>query len=227
MRTLIILAVTLVSSVAGAQVSDQGSEPPRRAAPSRAFELTLGSGYNHGFGDVDGGAFNLRDYARGGPGLRLGLGYRIDPHWMVGGYVESAFYMRRASAESGTRAWGGTLGVQGAYFFAPHDRFNPWVGLGTGVRSYFLQQPNTDTSVAYGWDIVRASVGLDYRVTPTWSIGPTVGATLTTFGARGDVNEPEKIGDREPSTFVFAGMQGRFDIGGKLVSPSGTQIARR
>jgi hypothetical protein len=227
MRTLIVLAITLSSSVALAQTADQGTNTSTRAAPAEAFEFTLGSGYNQGFGDIDGDGLNLGDYARGGPGFRLGVGYRIDPRWMVGGYLEGALYMRRKNGEGDTRAWGGGMGIQGAYFIAPYSTINPWVGLGTGVRSYALHRPNTDTSVAYGWDIVRASVGVEYRVTPWTRMGPMFGATITTFSARGDVNEPEKIQDREPSTFVFAGMQGRFDFGGKLVSPSKTQVARR
>jgi hypothetical protein len=227
MRTLFVLAVTLSSSVAFAQTTDRGTETSPRATPAQAFELTLGSGYNQGFGDIDGSGLNLGDYARGGPGVRLGLGYRIDPRWMVGAYAEGARYMRRQNPEGDTRAWGGGMGIQGAYFIAPYSTINPWVGLGTGVRTYVLQRPNTDTSVAYGWDIVRASVGVEYRLTPSNSIGPMLGATITTFGARGDANAPEEIQDREPSTFVFVGMQGRFDIGGKLVSPSKTEVARR
>jgi hypothetical protein len=227
MRNLIVLAITLSSPAVLAQTADQGTEDSPRAAPAQAFELTLGSGYNQGFGDIDGDGFNLGDHARGGPGFRLGLGYRIDPRWMVGGYLEGAHYLRRQNGEGDTRAWGGGMGVQGAYFFAPYSTINPWVGLGTGVRTYVLDRPNADTSFAYGWDIVRASVGVEYRVTQTTSMGPMFGATITTFSARGDASEVETIRDREPSTFVFAGMQGRFDFGGKLVSPSKTQVARR
>jgi hypothetical protein len=227
MRTIIALAITLSSSVAMAQTTDQGTENSYRRAPAQAFELTLGSGYNQGFGDIGGEGFDLGDYARGGPGLRLGLGYRIDPRWMVGGYMEGAIYKRRQNAEGDTRAWGGGMGIQGAYFVAPYSKINPWLGLGTGVRAYVLHRPNADTSAAYGWDILRASVGLEYRMTSTTSMGPMFGATITTFGARGDVSEPEQIGDRKASTFIFAGMQGRFDIGGKLVTPSKTEVARR
>jgi hypothetical protein len=227
MRTLLAIAITFTSSASFAQTTDQGTETSPHAAPAGALELTFGSGYNHGFGDVDGGSLNLRDYAKGGPGLRFGIGYRIDPHWMVGGYGETAMYLRRSNTEADTRTWGSALGVQGNYFFAPYATFNPWVGLGTGVRAHFLHRPSTDTSVAYGWDVVRASVGLEYRVGPSTSFGPTVGATITTFGARGDVEEPTKIGNREPSTFVFAGFQGRFDIGGERVTASRTEVARR
>src|SRR4051794_67452 len=70
----------LLPSIARAQ--DTAEEPTGRRipAPSRALELSVGTGYTQPFGMLQSGV-PLNDVARAGIGAEAGLGYRIDPHW--------------------------------------------------------------------------------------------------------------------------------------------------
>lgn len=230
LRTIGIAAFTFfISSSAFAREDDeraQASGPP--PAPANAWELTIGNGYSQGFGSAD-GALGLDDYARGGPSLQLGFGYRIDPHLMVGIYAEGANYFESGITRGDTDIYGGAVGMQVNWHFTPFSRFDPWVGVGGGYRGYWVDHPNAGTTAAYGVDIVRLRVGLDYRSTSWMSMGPMVGASLTTFLAKDSdfASNVEQIEDREVSTFVFVGFQGRFEIGGERIAASSKRLARR
>jgi hypothetical protein len=76
----------------------------------------------------------------------------------------------------------------------------------------------------HGLQLARAQVGLDVRVSRDVAIGPMIGGDIDLFiwrnpeGAAGNAAIP----DKELSTFVFAGVQGRFDVGGTRVERTGT-----
>jgi len=81
----------------------------------------------------------------------------------------------------------------------------------------------------YGLDILRVRVGADYKLGPSTSIGPMVGASLSTLLTVDDssTSSPKDIESPGLSTFVFAGVQGRFEIGGKRVRAGGKEVASR
>jgi hypothetical protein len=75
-------------------------------------------------------------------------------------------------------------------------------------------------------EIAKLQVGLDYRIDQAVSIGPVVGADLSTFftqstpGSNGFSN----ISSPQVNTFVFAGLMGRFDVPTQL---NRSQVAAR
>jgi hypothetical protein len=230
LRTIAISAFTLcISSSALAKEDDEpdrASGPP--PAPANAWELTLGNGYSQGFGSAD-GALGLRDYAKGGFSTQLGFGYRFDPNLMLGIYVEGANYFESGAARDDTDTYGAAAGIQANWHFAPFATFDPWVGLGGGYRGYWLDKPNAGTTAVYGLDLVRVRFGVDYRTSSWMSMGPMVGASLTTFLVKDPdfASDVETVEDREISTFVFVGFQGRFEIGGERIPASRSRVASR
>jgi hypothetical protein len=227
-----LAAAFLLAPLAHAQSGDYSpldrADLPR-VAPKNALELTLRQGYGQGFGR---GAFeneSLGNLGRGGHSVELGIGYRIDPRFMVGFYIEGARFADGVSVPDDATPYSGGFGVQAEYHLLPYSRIDPWVGLGTGLRGYVVDRDDPGTEVLLGYDIARLRIGADHRLTPSFSLGPVVGASLTRFGGY-DSSESTGLQDIENrgfSTFVFAGIQGRFDIGGKRVPERSTEIASR
>lgn len=146
--------------------------------------------------------------AQEGVALDLGLGYRIDPHWMIG--VTGEYQELTAVRAQGVR--GVVTGVQAAYHFAPSRRVDPWVSLGSGYRWLWeVYETSNRSVVTQGLQMGRIMVGVDVRASREFAIGPVIGADLDTFLSQGNGG----IDNPSVSTFVHAGLMGRFDLGGQ------------
>jgi hypothetical protein len=123
------------------------------------------------------------------------LGYRILPSLSAGAFFSYASYAIKASADSGDspdgtarlsrQEW--TLGAYGRYYVTfLHPRLHPWVELGVGyngdiaVYSRPVGQATTgaetgDYTLQQDGIVVPVNIGLDVRLAPFLSVGPTVG----------------------------------------------------
>jgi hypothetical protein len=65
-----------------------------------------------------------------------------------------------------------------------------------------------------GMDWAKLRIGVDYRIDRAIAISPVIGADLTTFFSQSTPtsNGFASISSPTVNTFVFAGLQGRFDI---------------
>ncbi|MDP9002830.1 MAG: autotransporter domain-containing protein, partial [Myxococcota bacterium] len=207
----IAIPATLAAIAAASSGSASAQETPylrqHVEPPRRAFELTLGTGYTQGFGMLHEGV-GMPSVATEGVALNVGLGYRIDPHWMVG--VAGEYQELNAQRAASVR--GVATGIQAAYHFTPYDRLDPWVALGAGYR-WLWERHNVPASVTVtnGLQMARLTLGLDLRASRGFAIAPVIGGDLNLFLSQGD----QAIQDPRVSTFVYAGLQGRFDIGGQ------------
>ena len=227
--TFAFTTIFLSSTLASAAEDTGPSETRAPVAPARAFELTIGQGYNQGFGDTGNGSVALQDLSRGGPSLQLGFGYRLNPRLFLGVYAEGARYFETSEVGDDTEVYGTAFGAQMNWHFMPFSKIDPWIGVGTGLRAHWVDRERASTEAYFGVDIVRLRVGADYQLGPSTRVGPMIGATLATFDAHrsatnGDIAEIE---DPVISTFVFAGFQGRFEIGGQRVTEKQLRTARR
>lgn len=121
--------------------------------------------------------------------------------------------------------------AEGKLHVRPYDRIDPWVGLGTGYRMLWIVPEGPGNNVLHhGLELVRAKVGLDIRVSRDVALGPVIGGGVNLFlwrNPEGPVGNTV-IPDKKVSTFLFAGVQGRFDIGGQRVERTSTvQIGQR
>ncbi|TMA24280.1 MAG: hypothetical protein E6J88_11205, partial [Deltaproteobacteria bacterium] len=82
-RIIAIAAALIAAPLYAQEITAAG--PAARPADN-AFEITLGGGYAQGFGDVGAGQRSLTDDSSAGGELQLGLGWRINPNFMVGVY---------------------------------------------------------------------------------------------------------------------------------------------
>ena len=71
-------------------VTVSGFSAEKAAGLNNAFELGIGAGLSQGVGDVGKGMPSLTDTGGAGAALELDLGWRINPHFLVGVYGNSA-----------------------------------------------------------------------------------------------------------------------------------------
>ncbi|AKT39160.1 autotransporter domain-containing protein [Chondromyces crocatus] len=199
-------------------------------APVNAAELGIDVGYTQGFGDIASGS-PVSDTAGAGLGVGLGIGYRAVPSFGFGLYSQyQNFTFDTPSARTRTEVHGMTAGAQATFHLLPYQRIDPHLTVGAGYRMLWRIPEGglNDNTLTHGFQIARVNLGLDMRLSDSVAIGPMIGADLTMFmwenpeGPRGD----RLLEDRSLSTFVYAGMQGRFDMGGYRATQM-TAISRR
>ncbi len=184
------------------------------APATHAVELTIGTGYEQGFGKFSSGQPSLNNIGLAGGAVQIGAGYRIIPQLTLGLYGSGAMFGRADQMDSSTNLYSAAAGVESDWHFLPGgERLDPWVSLSSGWRGYWINQNTGNTSVQ-GMEIAKLQVGLDYRIDQAVAISPVVGADLSTFFTQ---ETPESHGftnvsNPQVNTFLFAGLLGRFDI---------------
>jgi len=221
--------ITLVGGVAGAQQKDQPQESSGSkdlAATTHHLELTVGTGYAQGFGNVGDGQLALTDTAKAGGAIQVGVGYRIIPQLTLGVYGSGSMYGRGDQVDSSTNVYSATTGVEATYHILPAaSELDPWVSLGSGWRGYWEHADQGTTSM-HGWQIAKLQVGLDYRIDKQIAVAPVVGVDMTTFFTQSTPNSNgwDSISSPKVNAFLFAGVQGRFDV---PVGSDSSQVASR
>jgi hypothetical protein len=240
----VALGVSLTATaVAGAQPPDTSSSPyyqqpmspmptaspeqrtweeGRLSAPTNALELSVGTGYTQGFGSLQSGV-GMPSVASPGIGVDVGVGYRINPKFAV--LVAGQYQELTAERATGARGLTGSLAAQ--YHFAPLQRLDPWVEVGTGYRMLWETQNIGPTLLTHGFQLARVRVGVDFRAGEQVAIGPMIGADANLFLFQDIPGAQTNISDPTVNTFVFAGLQGRFDVGGGKTSGPPPTIAKR
>lgn len=215
------LALLVVPTIAHAQEGERPWGGKQVPAPSQAFEATVGTGYTQPFGLLRSGV-GMPDVARAGIGIEASAGYRIDPHWGVS--LGGQYQELDAQNADATRGTAFTVAAQ--YHIVPTTRLDPWVELGSGYRMLWqLPGANAPHVLSHGFQLARARAGFDVRLSPDIAIAPVIGADATVFLWQDSNGSNVAIADPRVSTFVFAGVQGRIDVGGTKVGSTTTTSA--
>jgi hypothetical protein len=209
----------LVPAIASAQPepTDTGSGFDHPVAPvSNAVEIGVTGGYTQGGGKLGGNLGSLEDTAGAGATAEIDLGYRIIPELSVGLYGTFAGYQRGDHLVGDNNVFGASAGVQAAWHFRPDRSVDPWVKLGTGWQGLWLDPSNAKTTSLQGFELARLQVGADYRLTRDIAISPVIGGSATLFVSEDSpmTTDYTEIHDKKVNVSGFAGIAGRFDIGG-------------
>jgi len=216
----VFVAALGVSDEAFAQSQPQKDEARETAstrdlAPAtHALELTVGTGYEQGFGKFASGQPSLSDVGNAGGAVQIGVGYRLLPQLTLGVYGSGAEFGRGGQVDSSASLYSAAAGVQADWHFLPGEsEFDPWISLGSGWRGYWIDENAGKTSIQ-GMELAKLQVGLDYRLDRAIAISPVVGADISTFFTQ---STPESSGfhnlaSPQVNTFFFAGLMGRFDL---------------
>lgn len=219
---LALATATLVPAAAFAQPAEENLEShagvDHALAPvTHAFELGISTGYAQGGGKLGGGMRNLEDVAGPGGAIELDAGYRIIPHLAVGLYGTFQKNQHGDLLDSSTNVLGATAGVQATWHFRPAMSVDPWVSLGTGWKGLWLDPNAGKTTSIQGLQLARLQVGADYRVSRDVAIAPVLGASIDMFVSQDSpmTTDYTEIKDKKVSFSGFAGLSGRFDVGGR------------
>jgi hypothetical protein len=185
-------------------------------AVSHAFEVGIGGGYAQASGDIGDGMSSIGDLAGGGGAVELQLGYRVLPQLTVGVYGSFASYAEGEQIENPSDVFGASAGVRADWHLLPHEDMDPWISLSSGWRGMWLSPDAGGDTSLQGFELARLQVGVDYRITPDVAIAPVVGAGLSLYAWQDAPASDgyQDIDDPQANFNVFAGLMGRFDLGG-------------
>lgn len=207
----VIAIASALSTTASAQERGESYLAQHLRAPSNALELEVGTGYTQGFGLVAPGR-RISDMSGAGVGASLEVDYRLSRPWSIG--VEGQYQELSREQNSAARGLAANLGV--TYHFDPVLRGDPWARLGTGYRVVQESDPAGAQGVTVarrGFELVAAKVGYDVRISEDVAIAPVVGADLDLFVWE-DNGNTSQLSTAQVGSFVYGGLQGRFDLGG-------------
>jgi hypothetical protein len=175
---------------------------PDSSSPVTAPGLIPGlAGPGNPTGDILNGTEN--PYSYDPFGFSLTAGYRFLPFLSAGVFFDYANFQTNDGTDTGDYAdstsqlqrqvW--QLGVYGRYYLTTLSRrFHPWAEIGVGptedtasyTRILGSSAATTNYYLSY-WGIATAlKVGLDWRLSPFFSVGPVLGYSRT-FGLSGNV----------------------------------------
>ncbi|HEY6177361.1 MAG TPA: hypothetical protein VIX73_23050 [Kofleriaceae bacterium] len=185
-------------------------------AVKSAFEIGVATGYAQGGGKLGGNMLSLEDVSGPGAAVEVDVGYRIIPELAVGAYGTFAKYQNGDSIDSSTDVLGATAGIQAAWHFRPERSVDPWVSLGTGWKGLWLNPSSGKVTSLQGLELARLQIGADYRLTKDIAISPVIGGSLAMFISQDSAMTTDltEIQDKKVNVTGFAGLSGRFDLGG-------------
>ena len=119
--------------------------------------------------------------------VTVDVGYRLSPHWYVGGYASAAYATSANCGSEGTATASCSetvyrFGLDAQYRLLPDHTWQPWIGVGAGweVANQYASDPTDgDTaSSADGVEFAHIDLGIDYRISERQKVGPYF---MTTF----------------------------------------------
>lgn len=216
LAALLVLSTPFLAPAARAESdAEVYGSAVREGSRTNALELVIGLGPAQGLGSaVDRGP----TFEPLGAGFEAAASWRINRRWSVGAYGTLGLFP--AEPADGGFAWSTSVaaGVQANYHF--DVRGKPWLGLGTGWRTYRLSDTGTTTRYQ-GLDVVRLQAGFSVPVTPNVSIDPMVSASLATFFAQKGPSTASyaDLPSQRASVFLTFGALVRFDLLGAAPKP--------
>jgi len=206
--TLSSLLVT-TAGVASAQSRDGITE--EAPATTDSVEISLGGSYAQG-----GGTVGSPDLGNPGGGAELAVGSRfVGRHLGISAYGTLNALADRGDDDDIATA---SIGAKADWHFAPLASVDPWVSLGAGAKIQWSGDRNVYGGTRLGFELAKAQAGVDFRVTRSFYVGPTIGASATLFTHENtDMTEGyDAIDDQRVNLMFTAGLQGRFDVLGAI-----------
>ena len=210
-NALSFATMSLLSIIGGTAVA-QPAESVRQRVPAvdDALEITISGSYQQNEGDLaDSGS--QPDVAGPGGGGALSVGYRITPNLNLAAYGSIAGFAGDGSDSDSASLTGG---IKADWHFLPAGYVDPWASLGAGIKGQWIGDREELARTVIGVELAKAQLGVDFRVNPSFAIGPVIGAsaTLNTHEDTSMTSAYQEIDDKKVSWTFTAGVLGRFDL---------------
>jgi hypothetical protein len=224
------LAVVLSSMLVPVPVhaDDESERDPELTALERALEFTASMGFVQGFGAVSARGPSLSTDAAGGGAGQFGVGYRLTPRLALGAYGSGALFDSGDLLDQTAKMYSGTAGMQADFHLLPAEyRYDPWFALGSGFRGYWMDE-DEGRAALLGWDFARLRLGVDVRMDREVAVSPVFGVDFATFFRESTPSSSgfAKLDAQKVNTFLFVGVQGRYDIAMRTPQASRELTAR-
>lgn len=214
MKKINVLSFATMSalSILGGTAVAQPSEGVTQRVPAidEALEISISGSFQQNEGDLaDSGS--QPDVAGPGGGGELAVGYRITPNLNLAAYGSIAGYSGEGSDNDSASM---TAGLKADWHFLPASDVDPWVSLGAGIKGQWIGDREELERTVIGVELAKAQLGVDYRVSPSFAIGPVIGASaaMYTHEETSMTSGYEAIDDKKVSWTFTAGLLGRFDV---------------
>jgi hypothetical protein len=221
-RKLVVLLALALPALASAQYrggrSPRGEWGPPVYGPS--FSAWLGLGVPGGDISHEGDG-KLGDLVNSAVPIGVEFAYRFNPVFRGGVYLQAAPLSVAGSAcANGDSCDGSDLqfGFDAQLHLAPFQRIDPWVGLGLGYEWMRIDATNfvdniPDRWTYAGWVFPRLTAGLDFAVTPVFTLGPYLSYDVGRFtrvdqSSRGSFD----IGSQAYHGWFGVGLRGTFNL---------------
>jgi outer membrane protein W len=205
MKALAFLSLVSLSSIASADttVREAGTMP----AIHGGIEVAVALGTSTSVGDI-GDGMSARDAVGTAAQLELKIGRRFTPNLAVSFYTAA---QGLAEGSTATRTvYTGTAGLVADLHLRPRTKIDPWIGVGGGLSAMLYDQDGV--GLAVGVELARVQLGVDFRLTEDFALGPVIGASATMYGAeRAPRADFVDYADRGVNWTFSAGIAGRFN----------------
>jgi outer membrane protein OmpA-like peptidoglycan-associated protein/outer membrane protein W len=229
----VLFALALGAAPAALAQEAEGSPPPSNdtgetevappgtmLAPKNALEIGVEGGYTQPLGEISQNV-NMLDIAKAGGAVGLDIAYRLAPMLSLGAY--GTYSQNVANVDNlgdHSQVRGLAAGIQAGIHFLPFNWIDPYVNVGTGYRLMWESPSVGFNQLNHGFEPIKGQVGVDYRVSKDVALGPMIGADLNVFvwnrSEQDGVNN--EIPNKSVNTYLFAGLSGKFDLGGERVA---------
>lgn len=201
---------------------------PARADRDSGLALGIRAAYAVPFGGAVQGT-DLNKLTSGTSPLQLDVGWRFDRRWQAGGYLGYGFVRLADEANAALAAQGATdidghalmrLGLQGIYTILPDARFAPWVGASVGyewLRYASATVAGKETEVGVRGFEAGVQLGADYRLGPSFAVGPFAAFTVGQFRSKmtwvsGSGETASDVADKTIHEWLQLGIKGSFEL---------------
>ena len=213
-----ILGTMLVAALFAAGAAQaQAPAPPPAPVKESGFTMALRVGYALPMGDfVSGGGMD--QFLGGAVPLWVDLGYRINRSMFVGAYFQYAFGSTAGVYKDTCAAVGADctpsitrIGAEFLYRFSPDASFIPWGGIGLGYETVTFNESfagMSGSSSASGFEFLNLQLGGDFKVSPSFALGPYVALSIASY------TSIEGVVGFSSSTheWLQLGLKGTFDF---------------
>ena len=169
-------------------------------------------------GSFDGfGASRLSDVINHAVPFGVELAYRFSPLFRAGLYFEGApLSIDSRACDPGDPCNGSTFqfGLDTQLHFASYHSVDPWIGIGVGYEWLRVAATAGPVGAGFpetwhydGWIFPRLSAGLDFMVSPTFTLGPYVSYSA------GQFSSVHTASDGVTSTIFQQAYHGWFGLG--------------
>jgi hypothetical protein len=167
----------------------------------------------------------LSDWVKGQVPLALELNVRVIPMLALGGYAELAPAIIGSEVSDGCDASSRDcfmlafhLGLMAHFHVLPHQPIDPWVGLGIGLETLGVSAKDSDqtqTTTLGGFE-VPLRIGVDFKLSEKFYLGPYVGYSFGTFGGFSRRCEGDACPSDQNIDIENTASHGWFGFGAKL-----------